>query len=268
MQLSRRIALGGVQLDQIDGRILISEVYELPGDRTATASSIYDGTGNDTGSRVNNVHRNSKKVRCKFRINYKRPFMAERAALLDRIMAWERAGGVLTIGARPNQRMQVRCQQEHEVGDLRDWTKEYTIIFEANEKPFWENATPDTAESKTASSGSVNLDVSGNMENVLTLDVANKSGATINKMTISANGYKFEFTELGMTANEHLVIDHTSKQVQRIRIKSASGTYRSAMVRRTDKSDDELRVSPGTVTVSYTADRAVVLTAKCWGRFA
>lgn len=268
MQLSRRIALGGVQLDSLDGRILISEVYELPGERTVSAASIYDGTGNDTGSRVGNQHRNSKKVRCKFRINYKKPYMTERAALLDKIMGWERNGGVLSIGARPGQRMQVRCQQEHEVGDLRDWTREYTIIFEANEKPFWENTTPDTAESKTAASGSVNLEVSGNMENVLTLDIENKSGSTINKITVSANGYKFEFKDLAMAANEHLVIDHTSKQVLRIRLKSASGSYRSAMVKRTETSDDELRVSPGTVTVSYTADRAVMLTAKCWGRSA
>lgn len=268
MQLSRRIALDGVQLDGLDGRILISEVYEMPGDKTATAAAIYDGTGVDTGSRVNNVHRNSKKVRCKFRINYKRPFMAERAELLDRINGWSLNGGMLTIGARPGQRMKVRCQQELEVGDLRDWTREYTIIFEANEKPFWENATEESAESRTGASGSVTLGVKGNLPNVLSLDISNKSGSTINKMTISTGDYKFEFTNLALAANEHLVIDHTSKQVLRIRIRSAAGSYRSVLAKRTEESDDELRVTPGRVTVSYTADRAVTLLAKCWGRYA
>lgn len=268
MRLSRRIALDGVQLDGLDGRILISEVYEMPADRTATAASIYDGTGDDTGSRVNNVHRNTKKVRCKFRINYKRTFMEERADLLDKITGWCLNGGMLTIGARPGQRMQVRCQQEPEVGDLRDWTREYSIVFEANEKPYWENTTEETAESRTAASGSVSLEVKGNLPNVLNMTISNKSGSKINKMTISAGEYKFEFTDLELAANEQLVIDHTGKQVLRIRIRNAAGSYRSAMVKRTENSDDELRVKPGQVTVSYTADRAVILQARCRGRYA
>ena len=112
------------------------------------------------------------------------------------------------------------------------------------------------------------MEVGGNLPNVLEMDIENKSGATINKMTISANGCRFEFQNLGMAANEHLLIDHTGQQVVRIRIRSASGGHRSVISKRTETSDDELRVNPGTVTISYTADRAVMLTAKCWGRFA
>ena len=268
MQLSRRIALNGVQLDELDDRILISEVYEMPPDRTRTAASIYDGTIDSMGSMLTSQHRNSKKIRCKFRVNYKKPYMAERAALLDRVNGWAMNAGTLTIGSRPEQRMSVQCQQELEIGDLRDWTREYTLIFEADEKPYWENIDTDIGRSKTAAEGSAVVEVTGTLPNVLDLEISNESGKSIDKITITEGGYKFEFKELGMAAGEKLVIDHDEKQVIRIRLMSAAGSYRSALISRTVKSDNELRVKPGTVTVNYTADRAVILTAKCRGRSA
>lgn len=268
MQLSRRIALDGVQLDELDDRILISEVYEMPPDRSAQATAIYDGTPDSMGSRVSSQQRNSKKVRCKFRINYKRPFMEERGKLLDKINAWAIGGGTLTIGPRPEQKMAVRCQQEAEIGDLRDWTREYTLIFEANAKPYWENTEADTAKTRTTADGSAIIEVTGGLPNVLDVDISNQSGKQIDKMTISEGGYKFVFQELGMQANETLVIDHDSEARLRIRLKSAAGVYRSALISRTVKSDDELKVKPGSVTVYITADRAVIMTVKCRGRSA
>ena len=268
MQLSRRISLNGVQLDELDDRILISEVYEMPPDRQRTAASVYDGTEDSIGSMVTSQHRNSKKIRCKFRLNIKRKGMEDRAKLLDKINGWALGAGVLMIGARPAQKMTVGCQQEAEIGDLRDWTREYTLIFEADEKPYWENIETDIGRSRTAAEGSASVDVGGTLPNVLDIEISNESGKTIDKITITEGGYKFEFKELGMAANEKLIIDHDEKQVIRIRLRSSAGEYRSALISRTVKSDNELRVKPGTVTVNYTADRAVILTAKCRGRSA
>ena len=268
MQLSRRIALNGAQLDELDERILISEVYEMPTDRSSTTADVYDGTLDSMGSRVTGRQRKSKKVRCKFRIRLKKPYMDARAEILDKVNGWAMDGGTLKIGARPDQKMAVRCQQEVEVGDLRDWTREYTLIFEANEKPYWENVTADTAKSRTAATGSASLEVGGTLPNVLDLEISNESGKKIDHIKVTAGKYKFEFNELGMAAGEKLIVDHTEKQEIRIRLRSSAGVYRSVLASRTVKSDDELRVKPGAVTVSYEADRAVVLTAKCCGRSA
>lgn len=268
MQLSRRAALNEAQLDEVDERILISGIQESPGELTATATPILDGEGGGMGSRVAGVQRSGKKIRVLFRLRVRKTEQAARAQLIDAVNTWAAGGGILTIGSRPEQRMRVRCSQEAEAGDMRDWTREYALTFEANESPYWENIAETSATGPNNRSGSFELQVPGNLPNVLDLNVRNVSGALINKMTVSAGGYSFKFTELGLAANEELIADHTSRRIIRIRIRNAAGSYRSVLIRRTDESDDELRVKPGAVTVSYTADRAVSVTARCRGRFA
>lgn len=65
MILSRRIALGGVQLDQVDGSIIIQSIDEAAGKETISA--VNRGSGN--GQRITGRRRDTLDVTVRFSIN-------------------------------------------------------------------------------------------------------------------------------------------------------------------------------------------------------
>lgn len=264
MILSRRAALNGVQLDELDERILICGIEEDPIEESWNNVALYGGIG--MGSVVTYEHIAGKKVTVKFNLRINKRDYAERSALLETITGWARPGGSLTATTHPGRKIAVRCTQKPKAVDPRKLDSEYTIIFEAREKPYWENTNPVTMMSGIASSGSVNIPVDGNLPTLLEITVENKANANIASMTISCGGNSMSFDSLGLAANEKLVIDYRADGVQQIRIQAAGGSWRSVMEKRSGS--DDFPVEPGNSTVSFTAQRACRMTVRCTGRYA
>lgn len=263
MILSRRVALEGVQLDELDERILISGIQEPEPEMVRNAVGLAGGMG----SRLVSRQRNGKRVTVKFRLRIRKGDMQARSELLEKVISWARREGWLTIGSRQNRRIRVRYIQEPDIGDLREWTREYTIAFEANERPWWEMETPNTARIPTASGGSTSIAVAGDLKSPIEFELKNMSGMEIAQATVNAGPSSFVFNNLGLGGNETLVADHDEYNVLRLRIRNGSGAYRSVLNKRTDTSSDDLDVDPGAASVSFSATRACQLTAYSFGRF-
>ena len=262
MILSRRVSMDGIQLDSLDYRIIISGFEEdVPGE-TRNALDIYGRIG----SRQTFEHINSKKVTVKFLLNVRKGNFAERNEILEKITKWARYGAVLKSSTRPDRQIRVRCTALPKPSDPRKWTSEYTMTFEAREKPYWENTSVVKATGQVKANGSVSLDLDGNLQNRVVIEAKNMSGAVINNMTLECGDDSISFTNLGLAADETLKIGYSDEDVQSIRIINVSGTGRSVMDKRTGS--DDLRAEPGSVTVSYSAQRAIQLTATCRGRYA
>lgn len=260
MILAHRVALNGTQLDSLDNRIIIKAIEEGAGKETISATPA----GSRHGQRVQRKRRDYLDVNVKFSLN--EDVMVTRSTLLETINKWAAAGGALTVGHRTGRVLNVICAQCPGAGDVYEWTTVYTITFRAYEVPFWQETTATTGTA-SGTSGSVSLTVPGSAETVAEFEFKNTSGAAFNSFSITAGASTMEFTNLGLGNNETLVVDHVGRLI-RIRIRATNGTtYRSAMTKRTVGSSDDLYISPGSRTVSYTSQGAGNFTVSVKGRF-
>ena len=269
MILRHRVALGSVQLDSVDERVMISRVEVADGKESISAASL---AGDTAGSRVTGIHRDSLDVTVKFRIRLKKRDMAERDSVLEAVNAWALPGGWLTTNYKTGRRIRVFLAQAAGEGDPWDWTKEYALVFRACGVPYWQESTATSVTSEGIATGTVQLTVPGSAKGVLNYQFKNTSGSTINNMSIMCTGgYSMIFDGLGLANGETLVADHydTGKLCYlRLRIKNTSNSYRSVLAKRTGGVGDDLTVSPGAVTVTLDSTGAGNLTVSCFGRFA
>ena len=259
MILAHRVALNGTQLDSIDERIIIKSIEEGAGKETITAVSM--GTG--AGQRITNRRRDTLDVTVKFSMNIDPENLEDRSETLEKINAWAAGGGWLTINYRENRRLLVICAQAPGAGDIWEWTTVYAITFRAYSVPYWEEDAPVTAISGTAANGSMNIAVAGSAEAPVEIMVKNMSGMTINNLRINVGGKEMKFSGLGLGGSAELIIDHIHTATlfcMRARVGNTS-----VMEKRTGA--DDFTVSPGNKAVSWSADRAVRVTASVRGRF-
>ena len=234
MQLKRRVALGGTQLDSLDNRILISGIDEAAGKETISAVSV--GAGN--GQRITGRRRDTLDITIKFTMNIKNSDMAARSTLLDKVNKWAQPGGVLTVGHRSGKRLNVVLAQAPGGGDMFNWTNEYTVVFRAYTVPYWENTVADVT-------------------------IVNKSGDTLDAVSLTINNCIIGFSGLGLANNGSLVIDHvTAGGVYAMRAKI--GTT-SVLAKKTGA--DEFVMKPGANSISWTAGGDVAITVSARGRY-
>jgi len=268
MQLTRRVALNGQQLDAVDSRIVISSVEPQDGRENITAADTAAGFG----QRITGRRRSTLDIIVKFRILEKGHSvrgLQERESVLEAVNGWAYSGGWLTLGYKPGRQICVIPVQLPGEGDLRDYTKEFQITFRAYGVPYWQQDEPNTLRVQSVSSLSRNFGAAGNQDSVADVVFTNTSGNTINTFSITIGPSSMSFTSLGLAAGEALEIDHTDdgkSSTLRIRIKNTAGVYRSAMAKRTGS--DDLVVNPGTNAVTMSAARVGTLLIRCAGRFA
>ena len=267
MQLKHRVALDGVELDSIDYRIMIQKIEVADGKENINTVSLLGGSG----SRVTNIHRDYLDITVKFTIRLRKTEMAEREEILEKVNAWAFAGGWLTTNYKENRKIRVFRAQAAGAGDPWDWTKVYQIVFRACGVPYWQEKNAETAMFTNVSSKSITFGVNGSEKSVLDVQFKNTSGSTINSFSINTGEASMTFSSLALANGETLVIDHADNGKRnnlRIRIRGTSGSYRSAMAKRTSGSGNELTISPGTHTVTMSAGGAGAITVSCNGRFA
>lgn len=262
MILAHRVSLDGVQLDEVDERIVIRGIEEGSGkDTISTQARAVDGV------RVSGKRRDSLDITVKFAVLLRKYQMAERAEVLEKVNAWAMNGGILRVGHRENRRIRVILAQAVGAGDAWTYESDYTITFRACGVPYWEEDTAESITSGTSAEGTVSLNVRGSAKTVCDVTLQNMSGANIASATVKAGSSQIVLESIGMAAGESLVIDHDSEGLIRIRIRGTDGKYRSILGKRTPGSADDLFVMPGTQSVYFKAQRAVRMTANVRGRF-
>ena len=263
MQLKHRVALNGVQLDELDSRIVISGVNEDTGKLSISASNY----GSRDGQRVTQDRRETLEVAVRFRLHYRKEQMQAREELLEIVNGWAAAGGWLTVNYKPERRLYVRVAKFAAMGDAWNWTGEYEILFRAYGVPYWQQVNPSSVAFGTATGCAGSLSVAGTAKTVCDVMFLNQGNTTINTITISCTGCGMSFGSLGLAPGETLVIDHTDEGLLRIRIRSTGGVYRSALAARLPASSDDMFVQPGMVACAYTPNWAGTCTISCRGRW-
>ena len=259
MILRRRVALGGVQLDEVDERIVISGIEDRNGQEQIAAQDMIGLAG----QRITEMRRVTKEVAVKFRIWANKNQMAEREAVLEKAVAWASAGGYLTMAHKPGRRLRVILAQAPGANEIYNWTDEFTILFRAYTVPFWEDDTVSSVTSGIVSSGSMQLIVPGSAETVADVTVANMSGVSIPSVNLSIGGKSMSFTGLGLGGSQSLVLDHVDTgKIYYFRARIGST---SALRSRTGA--DDFTVNPGACGISFAASRAVRVTVGVRGRY-
>lgn len=259
----RRVALNDVMLDEIDDRILVQGIEE----NAARLSWSAVSRGGGAGQRVTQQRRDYLEVTVKFAIRLTKAHMTARNRIFEQVAGWAVNGGWLTVNYKPKRRLRVVCTELPTAGDQAEWNSDYEITFRAYDVPYWQQESPNTLQVNSTKSISREMAIEGTAESVLDVEFANVSGMEINTVTLTTPKSTFAFKSLGLGADETLMIDHTSKGILRIRIRSANGSYRSALAKRTEDSSDDLIVQPGQTTVTLSAQRAGRLKISCYGRY-
>ena len=125
MILSRRVALGGVQLDEIHEAIVIRSVDPGVTHETTNAVSRMGGFG----QRVTGEHWETLDVNVHFAIAIPKKQLEERKAVFDSVMAWARAKGWLTFNYMTNRRMWVDKVIFPDSGDVWNFWQGRTLIM-------------------------------------------------------------------------------------------------------------------------------------------
>lgn len=257
MILKHRVALNGTQLDSLDNRILIQSVDEAAGKETITAVSL--GGGN--GQRVTGRRRDTLDVTVKFSINSRD--MATRSTILDNINKWAYGGGTLTLNNRGSKSLTVEFVQAPGGGDQFKWTSEFSMVFRAYTVPYWQDTTATSKALTQDDAGSDTITMPGSTDTIGEATIQNKSGSTLNTVSLTVNGYTMAFTDLSMANNATLTIDHIT----------AGGAYvKRAKIGSTSVLDkltgaDEFILTPGSNTISYEAGGDVIVTVSAKGRY-
>lgn len=257
MILSRRVSLGGVQLDEIHESVVIQSMD--PGVAHENVSAVNRMGG--VGQRVTGQHWETLEAKVNYAINIAKGNITDRRAVFDAVNAWAKKKGWLRMNSMPGRMMYVDKVVLPSAGDLRKWTDEFPITFRAYNVPFWQDETATQVTGNTAAGGTIGLDVPGAERTVLDAVFQNKSGKEITRFSITAGSSTIALTGLNLSGNGRLEISHGTDGLLRI---TADGTS----VYNKYTGADDLYADPGSVSVSWTADRAGILTVSCRGRYA
>ena len=256
MILSERVALGGVQLDEIDESIVIQSVD--PGVPKENISAV-DRMGG-VGQRVTTQHWQTLEARVTYGTNIPKRQLARRREVFDAVNAWALTKGWLTVNWLPGRRMWVDKVVIPGSGDMWEWTAEFTIVFRAYAVPFWQDSTGTTDTTANVSSGSVTVTVGGMEKTPLDVSFKNTSGSSCANISFAINGNTLAFNGINLAAGATLAITHGTDGLLK------------AMVGSTSKygimtGGDDLWAKPGSNTLTVSASAAGELTTTSYGRY-
>lgn len=131
-----QVWLNGLSLQDVDPSIRITDVQELaPSQLTATAP-MAEGDG------LRLLRRARQSLSVAVCLTIREYSMARRKAALAAVLAWAHPGGWLTLGDRPDQRLNVVAETLPTLQSSLRWTETLTLRFTAYETPFWEETIP------------------------------------------------------------------------------------------------------------------------------
>lgn len=262
MKLSRRVALGGVQMDGLDVSVVIRGMDPGTAKKNVQTVSLMGGAG----SRVTGKHYESIEASVTYAIMIPKKRLAERRAVFDKVNAWALAGGWLEMNCMAGRHLYVEDVTVPASGDLGDWDSEFTITFHGYGVPFWQDVTETEAEIAESDEGAGTITVPGMTETVCDAEITNEGSSTIDTMAVSVGDSVFSFAGLGLAAGEKLKISHAEDGTLKIMIYTGTLYSRSAMDKRTGGSADDLYAKPGENAITITGG-TVSATVSCCGRY-
>ena len=255
MKLSRRVALGGTELDQVDPSIVIRSIEIGTPKENVQAVSRMGGSG----QRITGRHYDTAEVTVEFAIDIPKRRLADRREAFDKVIKWAMNAGWLTVNYMTGKKLYTEVAVLPGGVDIWNWTDGYTITFRAYAVPFWQDATA------TTSTGA-SITVPGIAETVCDMEVTNGSGATVDSLTVQVGGSSMSFTGLGLEDGQRLVIGHEDNGTLYIRKYTGASYYVRVMDKRTGGSADDLYVTPGTNAITVSGEN-MTWSVSCRGRY-
>ena len=262
MILSRRVALGGVQLDEIHERIVIRSVDTSVPHEDVQAVNRMGGWG----QRMTGNHWETLEVTVNAAIDVPKTNLALRREIFEAITAWAMRKGWLTVSYLPERRLYVDKVVVPSSGDLWQWTNEFPITFRAYNVPFWQDTNQGTLTVNSITKGDRTIEVTGQMPTVLNVTLENISGQNIAMANVTAGKSKILLSGLTFGGGSTLTISHGNDDLLRVKVKTGD-TSSSVYAKLQAGSTDLLQVNPGTVTVGIECSRAVKATVSWYGRY-
>ena len=278
MILSKRVALGGVQLDEIHERIVVQSVDAGVPHEEIQAVNRMGGFG----QRMTSQHWETLDVVVTYGIDVPKEDMATRRQILEAVIdmtrrllhmdkparpeavnSWALRKGWLTVNFLPNRRMWVEKVILPSAGSLWDWTNSFSITFRSYGVPFWQDETATQITSNSITNGRVWIEVPGQFRTVANITFRNISGMTIPNITVNAGGSAMALNGINLGGSETLTIDHTNDGLLRITAGS-----RNVYGCRAPASADDLYLEPGSRAIDISTTRAGRLTVAVFGRYA
>ena len=259
MILSRRVALGGVNLDTLHERIVIRSIDTGVPKESLNAVNRMGGFG----QRLTGQHWETMDVTVAFGIDVPKSEMALRRSIWEDVITWALKGGWLTVGHMPNRRIYIDKAVLPSSGDLWNWTDDFSITFRAYNMPYWQDVNPNAVAERGVSSWAGTLGVPGHFRTVADVTFRNTGGSSMTSFSITCGGSTLSLTGISLANNSDLVISHGTDGLLRI---TAGGV--SVYNKLTAESADDLYMNPGTAAISMTAGKAGNVTVSCYGRYA
>ena len=280
MKLTRRVKVCGTQLDELAPEIVIQGV-DL-GNSKENISAV-DRLGG-FGQRITGAHWQTLEASVKVGINVPKINQSKRAQIWEQISNWcaNKSGWLsITFDGRStlmlpgpewkgttgggstvyqNRRMYVDKVIMPSAGDLYKWTDEYTIIFRAYNVPFWQDETATTVSSGVSKGMNIMLTVPGRVLTPVDVTFVNRSGQTINNFQVQTNQSVITLTGISLGGSATLTISHGTDGLMSIK-KGSTSLYEKYT------GSDDLLIGPGNQVISYSTDRAGLLTASVFGRY-
>ena len=247
--------MDGVQLSSI-GPILIQDVNEPSPDMEITYTARSQRNGQDI------QNRRRKALRVTLQTALREIFdLSKRTQALQAMGGWAQ-GNILELSNHPDQRLHVICKSEPALGNVRQYTTEIPIEFEASVIPFWEEKYPSTA-SGSGASGSLSMLIPGTAPEV-PVEITFTPGSTISALTVTVacGGVTRQIALSGMSVSGAIVFGRDDQD--RLTIKSGSTSllrYRSAA------SADDLLIPAGKATISWSASASGSISVSARGRW-
>ena len=246
--------INGASLRDVAGGILIKQIYDEP-PRVDVAYAAIPGAD---GQRVLSNRRTNRRVTITAQVRELYD-LAARARAIDAINAWA-ADGWLEINSRPDQRLRVVCVTRPAQGNLRDYTSEFAVAFEAAAGPYWQEKSYSIVTA-SGSSGSAQLSLNGSEPAFLEAEIT--PAANLATLDISAGGCAFHFTGMPVTSGTKITIGYDDQRRLFVR---AGATNTSILRYRTAASSDDIILAPGAKnTIAFSAGASCAWTFKARG---
>ena len=258
MILSRRAALGGVELDEVHERIVIRGIDAGVPHENISAVNRMGGAG----QRITTQHWETMEVSIRYAINVQKEQLQLRREIFEAVNDWALQKGWLTINYMPGRRLWVDHVVFPSAGDLWEWTDEFTLTLRAYGLPFWQDTDPTAVSVSNVQSERLYIGVRGQAQSVLDVAFKNTSNSTINNFSVNASGHTIVLQNIALASGETLVIDHTEDGL--LRMKAAN---RNVFGNRTAASADDLYVDPGRRWVDISTQQPGKATLSCYGRY-
>ena len=259
MVLTRRVALGGAQLDEVSNKIVIRGINTgIPHEKIDAVNRM-----GGWGQRITMQHWSTMDVIVRFAIDVPKKNLAQRRTIWEEVVSWALQKGWLTVDYMPNRRMYVDKVILPSSGDLWTWTDDFQITFLAYNVPFWQDVNPPSVAYRGVSSWTATIGVPGQFGTVADVTFHNATNDTMTSFSITTAGKTIALSGISLAGGADLVISHGTDGLLRV---TAGST--SVFDKITAASSDDLYIDPGTAAISMTAGKSGNITVSCYGRYA